>query len=91
MGSGVIDPLIPRRLTTASAIKKIDSVDSISGAPNIAPTPISSLTLAADVPATRAKMGTMVSGKAVPMAAKSEPVTPSEIFNLSPRCSRQSR
>jgi hypothetical protein len=30
----------------------------------------------------------MVSGKAVPMAAKSEPVTPSEIFNLSPRCSR---
>ncbi len=35
----------------------------------------------------KAMMGTDVSGRAVPTAAKIEPVTPSEIFIFCPRCS----
>ena len=65
-----------------------DSVESMSGAPRIAPTPISWLTSTESVPANRASNGTMLSGMAVPTAANSDPVTPSEIRSRSPRCSR---
>jgi hypothetical protein len=53
----------------------------------MAPTPISSLVTALPPPAKIASSGTRVSGMAVPIAANSEPVTPSEIFSFSPRCS----
>ena len=85
--SGATRPCKPRPPTTASAIKAVDSVDSISGAPRMAPTPISSFTDALAVPLSSASRGTMVSGRAVPTAANREPVTPSEIPSLSPRCS----
>ena len=51
------------------------------GAPNMAPTPTSSptCTLSA-LTLNTATTGTMASGKAVPTAAKIEPVTPSDIF-----------
>lgn len=40
------------------------------------------------MPAKIANIGTMVSGMAVPTAANNEPVTPSEIFKRSPKCSK---
>ena len=78
---------MPRFFSTARLIRKKVSVESISGAPRMAPTPISWLTLAVPVVEKIASKGTKVSGKAVPTAAKSEPVTPSEIPSFSPRCS----
>ena len=72
---------------TAKANKEMESVDSISGAPKIAPTPISSFTCTSFVPAIKAKSGTKVSGKAVPTAANNDPVTPSEMPSFSPKCS----
>lgn len=86
-GSGVIFPAYPLFLITAAPIKKIDRVDSIKGAPRIAPTPISSLWLDKLFPEMMARSGTMVSGSAVPTAANSEPVTPCERRSLWPRCS----
>ena len=60
----------------------------MSGAPKIAPTPISSLVVAFEVPANKASKGTIVSGNAVPTAANKDPVTPSEMPNFSPKCSK---
>ncbi|CAG9259777.1 hypothetical protein BCEP4_220054 [Burkholderia cepacia] len=80
-------PRGPRERITASVIRNVVSVASISGAPRIAPTPISSFTAGFAVPPASASSGTIVSGSAVPTAANSEPVTPSEIFRRSPRCS----
>ena len=65
----------------------MDNVANINGAPNIEPTPISSLVEAFLVPASNASKGTIVSGKAVPTAANKEPVTPSEMPSFSPKCS----
>jgi hypothetical protein len=78
---------MPRCRNTDIPIKNNDKVDSISGAPRMAPTPISSLTFTFSVPAKMARSGTILSGMAVPTAAKIEPVTPSEILSRSPRCS----
>src|SRR3972149_6951725 len=71
-----------------TAIRNIVSVDSMSGAPRIAPTPTSSRTSSVLAVERIATIGTMVSGRAVPTAAKMEPVMPSEILSRSPRCSR---
>ena len=59
-------------------------VESMKGAPSMAPTPTSSLTFA-ELPANIATRGTIVSGRAVPTAANMLPVTPSENFSLLPR------
>ena len=69
-------------------MRNMVSVESMSGAPMIAPTPTSSRTCWVPALVRIATTGTMVSGSAVPTAAKIEPVTPSEIFRRSPRCSR---
>ena len=58
-------------------------VESMNGAPRMAPTPTSSLTCAEEPPKI-ATSGTIVSGRAVPTAAKMLPVTPSENLSLAP-------
>jgi len=60
----------------------------MSGAPRMAPMPTCSRTSCVAPTEKIATTGTMVSGIAVPMAAKIEPVTPSEMPSRSPRCSR---
>ena len=67
-------------------MRNMASVESMNGAPNMAPTPTSSLT-AAELPPKMATSGTMVSGRAVPTAANMLPVTPSENLSLAPRVS----
>ena len=88
VGSGERMPLAPRFRITDMPIRNSDRVESMSGAPRIAPMPISWSSSARPVPAKKASSGTMLSGMAVPTAANSEPVTPSEIPSRSPRCSR---
>ena len=85
--SGAMYPLTPRFLITEKAIINVDKVDNINGAPKIAPTLISSLICRSGVPAIIAKTGTVVSGSAVEIAANIEPVTPVEMFILSPKYS----
>ena len=74
-----------------NAIKATDNVDNISGGPIIAPIPISAPAFAPAAPTpppNSAINGTIASGNAVPTATKIDPVTPSEIPNFSPTCSR---
>ena len=77
--SGAISPRMPRDFRIASVMRQVESVASISGAPRIAPTPISSLSARLAEPPSTAMIGTVVSGSAVPTAAKSDPVTPSDM------------
>ena len=85
--SGLKCPFTPRLLNTARLIRKKVNVESIKGAPKMAPTPISWLTLVVPVVEKIASRGTNVSGNAVPTAANNDPVTPSDMPSFSPRCS----
>ena len=53
----------------------------------MAPTPTSCRTDKSPLAANTATTGTIVSGNAVPTAANTDPVTPSEMRNRSPKCS----
>ena len=67
---------------TATPVTNMASVASMNGAPRIAPTPISS---EAPPPANRmAMIGIIVSGSAVPTAARTDPTAPSARPSLRP-------
>ena len=87
VGSGRKASAQPRRLAANVPIKKNVMVDSISGAPKMAPTPTSCRTDKSPEAANTATTGIIASGKAVPTAANTDPVTPSEMCNRSPKCS----
>ena len=81
-------PLNPLLNNEKSPIKPNAIVPNMSGAPKIEPTPISWLVSIDPEGKSNAIIGTEVSGRAVPTAAKIEPVTPSDIFNFCPKCSK---
>ena len=63
------------KTTTAPPVTTMASVESMNGAPRMAPTPTSSA--AAPPVKTMAMIGTSVSGRAVPTAARMLPTAPS--------------
>ncbi len=71
-----------RKMRIAAPVTNIASVESMNGAPRIAPTPISSD--AAPVANTIAMIGMSVSGSAVPTAARTDPTAPSARFRERP-------
>ena len=71
-----------RKARIATPVTNIASVESMNGAPRIAPTPISSDE--APVAKTIAMIGIRVSGSAVPTAASTEPTAPSARFRERP-------
>lgn len=73
----------------AKNIIKNVMVESIKGEPRAAPAPISApfSILPVKKPPTIATKGTIVSGSAVPIAAKTEPTAHSPIFKTLPKCS----
>ncbi len=74
---------LPRRAPTNTVIANAQNarVDSMNGAPRIAPIPIS---LPAACPPKIATSGSSVSGNAVPIAARTEPTAPSDRPKPSP-------
>ncbi|MNL23682.1 hypothetical protein D3C87_1450820 [compost metagenome] len=69
----------------AAPITNIASVLSMNGAPTMAPMPMSvPATLPLRQAPTMAMIGMMVSGRAVPTAASTEPTAPSERFSFLP-------
>ena len=82
--TGITMPLW-RRLRvaiTATPVTNIASVESMNGAPRIAPIPTACE--ASPVPNRIAMIGIMVSGSAVPTAASTEPTAPSASWSLCP-------
>src|SRR6478735_10651061 len=80
-----ISSLVPRRLATnrtATPVTNMARVDSMNGAPRIAPMPIA----VEDSPVEKmiAMIGMRVSGKAVPTAASTDPTAPSASPSLRP-------
>ena len=71
-----------RKPRTASPVTHIASVPSMNGAPSTAPTPTS--VDAWPLPKTMAMNGIVVSGRAVPTAARTEPTAPSARSSLRP-------
>src|SRR5829696_2291750 len=70
-------------MSTATPVTNIASVESMNGAPRIAPTPIPCD--ADDPPPVRiAMIGIIVSGSAVPTAARTEPTAPSASSSFRP-------
>src|SRR4051812_14922653 len=69
--------------TTPTPVTNIASVESMNGAPRIAPTPTSSVA-SPPPPNVIAMIGIMVSGRAVPTAASTEPTAPSASSSLRP-------
>src|SRR4051795_6471446 len=64
-----------RQKMTPTPVTNIASVESMNGAPRMAPTPIASVS-APPPPKAMAMIGIIVSGKAVPTAASTEPTAP---------------
>ena len=67
---------------TAAPVTNIASVESMNGAPRMAPTPI--VVPAVPPPKTMAMIGIIVSGSAVPTAARTEPIAPFAQLELVP-------
>src|SRR3954447_3697207 len=86
--STVMTRPLERRLaytSTPTPVTNIASVESMNGAPRIAPTPMACAASELSVPANRIAMsGIMVSGRAVPTAASTLPTAPSARLSLCP-------
>ena len=84
MSTFIVSPVVRRRAwyRTATPVTNMASVASMNGAPRIAPTPTS----CDDAPdANRiAMIGIIVSGSAVPTAARTDPTAPSASSSLRP-------
>ena len=85
MSTCILSPFGRRRghARTATPVTNIASVESMNGAPRIAPTPIARADAAAG--ANRiAMIGIIVSGSAVPTAASTDPTAPSASSSFRP-------
>src|SRR5215210_2778799 len=85
VSTGITSPFTRCRATTITAtpVTNMASVESMNGAPRIAPTPTPCD--ASDPPPVRiAMIGIIVSGKAVPTAASTDPTAPSASSSLRP-------
>ena len=76
------EPVARPRVSTATPVTNIARVASMNGAPRTAPTPMSS-PASPDVKR-MAMIGIMVSGIAVPTAARTDPTAPSASSSLRP-------
>src|SRR5436190_14211452 len=81
--SSARSPRPPATPRTATPVTNIARVESMNGAPRIAPTPIPCDASVPD-PATIAMIGIMVSGRAVPTAASTDPTAPSASSSFRP-------
>src|SRR3954452_8694098 len=84
--STTIRVAVARRLRAAmtpTPVTNIASVESMNGAPRIAPTP-TSLVASPPPPNTIAMIGIIVSGRAVPTAARTDPTAPSASSSFRP-------
>src|SRR4051794_10302298 len=72
-----------RHHSTPTPVTNMASVDSMNGAPRIAPTPTASV-CSPPPPKPMAMMGIIVSGSAVPTAASTEPTAPCARLSLRP-------
>jgi hypothetical protein len=83
VSTGMTSRVTRRRATmiTASPVTNIASVESMNGAPRIAPIPT-----AVELPPAKrmAMIGIIVSGRAVPTAARTDPTAPSATSSLRP-------
>src|SRR5262245_63769401 len=85
VSTGMSSPRSRRRPTyrTAVPVMNMASVESMNGAPRIAPTP-TPCEASEPAPVTMAMIGIIVSGSAVPTAARTEPTAPSASSSLRP-------